>query len=169
MSITLEQLTTLLQTEREQTLKEQRAQFQSELKTLQAQLKAENAEAKAEREALQEELKKITEKLQEQKLQVTDAIKNVLNLPVAKPFGRDHKNRPLIPIDDLPADSPYSPEEKDARRKLACLFRLVDDNGWSYYIYNHITVWFFTIQNIRSYVNWGEVRQESQSRILKFF
>lgn len=62
-------------------------------------------------------------------------------LSVTRPFPRIyHKGRPLIPIYDLPEDSPMSPEEIDARKKLAAVFRLVDDHGWSQLIYNHITV-----------------------------
>lgn len=61
-------------------------------------------------------------------------------LSVPRPFPKTyHKGRPLIPIYDIPEDSPYSPEEIDARKKLAAVFRLVDDHGWSQLIYNHIT------------------------------
>lgn len=60
---------------------------------------------------------------------------------VPRPFPPSyHKGRPLIPIYDIPEDSPYSPEEIDARKKLAACFRLVDDHGWSQLIYNHITM-----------------------------
>jgi len=63
------------------------------------------------------------------------------NQSVPRPFPSTyHKNRPLIPIYDIPEDSPYSPEEIDARKKLAACFRLVDDHGWSQLIYNHITI-----------------------------
>ncbi|KAI1698384.1 adducin-related protein 2 [Ditylenchus destructor] len=54
--------------------------------------------------------------------------------------GKHTKNRPLIPIDDIPKDSPWTPGEIDARRKLAACYRLVDDYGWTELIYNHITV-----------------------------
>uniref|UniRef100_A0A914DIB5 Class II aldolase/adducin N-terminal domain-containing protein n=1 Tax=Acrobeloides nanus TaxID=290746 RepID=A0A914DIB5_9BILA len=45
----------------------------------------------------------------------------------------------IIPIDDIPEDSPYSEEEKDARKKLAACYRLVDYFKWTQIIYNHIT------------------------------
>ena len=50
--------------------------------------------------------------------------------------------RAVIPVDDIgdAVPSGYAPGEKDIRCKLASLYRLVDNFGWSQSIYNHITV-----------------------------
>ena len=49
----------------------------------------------------------------------------------------------IIPIDDLSgSDCKYSQEEKEARCKLASVYRLVDMNKWTQGIYNHISVSF---------------------------
>lgn len=139
MAITLEAL--------KQILKEQHDQSQAEIKQLYTKFDAELEEAKKERRKLESELKKsndmitsLIDQFHGQQLQVNESIKKILNLPVARPVGVGQKSRPLIPIYDIPADSKYSPEEIDTRKKLACLFRLVDDYEWSSTIYNHITV-----------------------------
>ncbi|CAH1259342.1 ADD1 [Branchiostoma lanceolatum] len=46
-----------------------------------------------------------------------------------------------IPINDLHRVSPdrYTDSERDQRCKLAALYRLVHQEGWTQYIYNHIT------------------------------
>lgn len=47
----------------------------------------------------------------------------------------------IIPIDDLSgSDCKYSQEEKEARCKLASVYRLVDMNKWTEGIYNHISL-----------------------------
>uniref|UniRef100_A0A914E089 Class II aldolase/adducin N-terminal domain-containing protein n=1 Tax=Acrobeloides nanus TaxID=290746 RepID=A0A914E089_9BILA len=139
MAITLEAL--------KQILKEQHEQSQAEIKQLYTKFDAELEEAKKERRKLEAELKKsndmitsLIDQFHGQQLQVNESIKKMLNLPVARPVGVGQKSRPLIPIYDIPADSKYSPEEIDTRKKLACLFRLVDDYEWSSTIYNHITM-----------------------------
>ncbi|KAI6201232.1 Adducin-related protein 1 [Aphelenchoides besseyi] len=45
----------------------------------------------------------------------------------------------VMPIADLGSNTTYGTEEKIARNKLACLYRLVDLFHWSQGIYNHIT------------------------------
>lgn len=50
---------------------------------------------------------------------------------------------PLLPIDDFHMiDNPnkYSEDEKQLRIKLAAVYRLIEMNGWSMGIYNHVTV-----------------------------
>ena len=46
----------------------------------------------------------------------------------------------IIPVNDLTDDGKYSDEERQARCKLAALYRVVDLMGWSQEIYNHISV-----------------------------
>ena len=48
----------------------------------------------------------------------------------------------VIPINDLTSVSTdkYSIEEKRARCKLASLYRVIERMGWSFEIYNHISV-----------------------------
>lgn len=55
----------------------------------------------------------------------------------------------ILPIDDIPADTKYSPGEIDARKKLAAVYRLVDYFKWTQIIYNHITVSFARIYQSR--------------------
>lgn len=50
---------------------------------------------------------------------------------------------PLLPIDDfymLENPNKYSEEEKQLRIKLTAVYRLIEQNGWSMGIYNHVTV-----------------------------
>lgn len=63
--------------------------------------------------------------------QVTPAINN------NQPSGT-----PLLPIDDFHLlDNPnkYNEDEKQLRIKLAAIYRLIELNGWSMGIYNHVT------------------------------
>lgn len=50
---------------------------------------------------------------------------------------------PTLPIDDfhlLENANKYGEEEKQLRIKLAAVYRLIEINGWSMGIYNHVTV-----------------------------
>lgn len=50
---------------------------------------------------------------------------------------------PVLPIDDfhlIENPNKYSEEEKQLRIKLAAVYRLIEINGWSMSIYNHVTV-----------------------------
>lgn len=50
---------------------------------------------------------------------------------------------PTLPINDfhlLENANKYSEEEKQLRIKLAAVYRLIEMNGWSMGIYNHVTV-----------------------------
>jgi len=49
---------------------------------------------------------------------------------------------PVIPVSDIKGTDSmsYTKQEKSLRCKLAACYRLVDINGWSHSIYNHITV-----------------------------
>lgn len=50
---------------------------------------------------------------------------------------------PTLPIDDfhlLENPNKYGEEEKQLRIKLAAVYRLIEINGWSMGIYNHVTV-----------------------------
>jgi hypothetical protein len=56
-----------------------------------------------------------------------------------QPFGAP----PSLPIDDFHlTESPnkYSEDERQLRIKLAAVYRLIELNGWSMGIYNHVTV-----------------------------
>lgn len=51
--------------------------------------------------------------------------------------------KPLIPIDDfylLDNPNKYGDEERQLRIKLTAVYRLIEINGWSMGIYNHVTV-----------------------------
>ena len=53
------------------------------------------------------------------------------------------RSPPILPIDDfhlLDNPSRYSEEEKQLRIKLTAVYRLIEINGWSMGIYNHVTV-----------------------------
>jgi len=57
-------------------------------------------------------------------------------------YGRPFAADPIWPIDDfhlLENPNKYSEEEKQLRIKLAAVYRLIDLNGWSMGIYNHVT------------------------------
>lgn len=54
----------------------------------------------------------------------------------------------ILPINDIPGDTKYTPEEIDARKKLAAVYRLVDYFKWTQIIYNHITVRFTQTCNL---------------------
>lgn len=72
---------------------------------------------------------------------VHEIMKGVTNLQYRTAGAPSTVDPPaIIPIDDIPEDSPYSEEEKDARKKLAACYRLVDYFKWTQIIYNHITV-----------------------------
>lgn len=50
---------------------------------------------------------------------------------------------PLLPIDDfflLDNPNKYGEDEKQLRIKVAAVYRLIEQNGWSMGIYNHVTV-----------------------------
>lgn len=50
---------------------------------------------------------------------------------------------PLLPIDDfylLDNPNKYNEDEKQLRIKLTAVYRLIEQNGWSMGIYNHVTV-----------------------------
>ena len=61
-------------------------------------------------------------------------------------FTEGHRSglipKAIIPIDDIGNTDPpgYVKGEKEARCKLAALYRLIDHFGWSQSVYNHITV-----------------------------
>lgn len=65
-------------------------------------------------------------------------------------FTEGHRSglipKPIIPIDDIGNIDPpgYAKGEKEARCKLAALYRLIDHFGWSQSVYNHITVSYST-------------------------
>lgn len=48
----------------------------------------------------------------------------------------------VIPITDIKGmeAAKYTKQEKQLRCKVASLYRIIDLNGWSYGIYNHISV-----------------------------
>jgi adducin len=47
---------------------------------------------------------------------------------------------PITPIDDLDKINGEKSQEDFLRCKLASVYRLVDLKGWSWSVYNHITV-----------------------------
>lgn len=52
-------------------------------------------------------------------------------------------NQALLPIDDfhlLENPNKYNEDEKQLRIKLTAVYRLIELNGWSMGIYNHVTV-----------------------------
>lgn len=68
------------------------------------------------------------------------------NQPLAQPAQWQHQPfaaPPTLPIDDFyMTENPnkYSEDEKQLRIKLAAVYRLIESNGWSMGIYNHVTV-----------------------------
>lgn len=67
-------------------------------------------------------------------------------------LGRDRDSAPptfqlttptgIKPINDIVNEYCYSIEEREARCKLASLYRLIDRMGWTQLIFNHISVCF---------------------------
>lgn len=49
---------------------------------------------------------------------------------------------PITPIDDLNKKNSEKSQEDFLRCQLASVYRLVDLKGWSWSVYNHITVKF---------------------------
>ncbi|XP_078589429.1 alpha-adducin-like [Branchiostoma floridae x Branchiostoma japonicum] len=80
-------------------------------------------------------------------LQVWNAIRHVYNKGTLSLVSRTNDVHTSaaqgcpIPINDLHRVSPdrYTQKERDERCKLAALYRLVHQEGWTQYIYNHIT------------------------------
>lgn len=69
--------------------------------------------------------------------------KSIINQQV-----QQHFKSPILPIDDfylLDNPNKYSDEERQLRIKLTAVYRLIELNGWSMGIYNHVTVSIATL------------------------